>query len=71
MTFQTRSEKISDTHFKVSFTDLYPDDFSYGIMCGYGQRFLPPGTDFTVAYDPDIVPRDKGGQGATVIHIYW
>lgn len=64
-------EKVSDTHFKVTFTDLYPDDFNYGIMYGHGRRFLPPGTTFTVVYDSEIVPRDKGGQGATVIHIYW
>ncbi len=66
-----RVEKISDTHFKVSFTDLYPDDFSYGILYGYGQRFLRPGINFKVAYDPDVTPRDQGGQGPTVIHISW
>ncbi len=64
-------EKVSDTHFKVSFTDLYPDDWSYGIMFGQGRRFLPPGTNFKVIYDAEITPRDKGGQGPTVIHIQW
>ncbi len=41
------------------------------IMYGYGKRFLSPGGQFTVYYDPDITPRDDGGDGPTVIHLKW
>jgi hypothetical protein len=64
-------EKINEQHFKLTFTDLYPDDFSYGIMYGYGRRFVSP-AHFTVYYDPMVTPRDRGGtQGHTVIHLRW
>lgn len=68
---EIRCEKIKDTHYRITFTDLYPDDFSYGIMYGYAQRLLPRGTNFKVAYDTEITRRDQGGQGATVIHLQW
>jgi hypothetical protein len=65
-------EKISDTHYKTTHTVIYPDDMSYGVLYGYGRRFLPPGTRFKVYYDPDVLPRDMGGQeGCTIIHITW
>jgi hypothetical protein len=65
-------EKVDDKHFKLTFTDLYPDDFSYGILYGYGRRMLPPGTSFKVFYDQEIKPRDRGGEhGKTIIHITW
>lgn len=65
-------EKVGPQHFKLTFTDVYPDDFSYGIIYGYGRRFLPLGTQFTVYYDPNVTPRDRGGDGnTTVIHITW
>jgi len=64
-------EKMGDKDYKVTFTDLYPDDFSYGIMYGYAKRFLPQGTHFKVFYDPNVTPRDNGGTGATVIHLTW
>jgi hypothetical protein len=65
-------EKVGEKHLKISFTELYPDDFSYGIIYGYARRFLPPGTPFTVFYDEQVTPRDRGGQeGYTLIHIEW
>ncbi|HVO71312.1 MAG TPA: hypothetical protein VMT24_14780 [Aggregatilineaceae bacterium] len=64
-------EIVDDKHYKTIHTCLYPDDFNYGIVYGYGRRFLPPGTDFTVFYDPDMKPRDQGGTDATVIHVTW
>lgn len=67
-----KCEKEDDKHYKLTFTDLYPDDFSYGIMYGYAQRFLPPGADFTIFYEPNVRTRDQGGtQGHTVIHAKW
>jgi hypothetical protein len=41
-------------------------------LFAYGRRFLPPGTRFRVFYDPDVTPRDYGGDGeATYINITW
>jgi len=69
---QIQSEEQNTNHFKVTFTDVYPDDFSYGIMYGYARRFLPKGTQFTIYYDPKVTPRDRGGTlGYTVIHTKW
>ena len=49
-----------------------PDDMSYGLLYAYARRFLPPGTQFTVYYDPDIPARDYGGdREETIIHIEW
>jgi hypothetical protein len=64
-------EKVTDKHFKTIHTDLYPDDFSYGIVYSYARRFLPPGTSFKVYFDTDVKRRDDGGEGATVIHVSW
>jgi len=67
-----RTDKVSDTCFKTVQAGIYPDDMSYGVLYAYGRRFLPPGTPFTVFYDPDVTPRDAGGTGeATVINIKW
>lgn len=63
-------EKLDDQHFKTIHTDLYPDDFTYGIVYGYAQRFLPRGTDFKVFYDPLVTPRDSGGD-QTIVHVSW
>lgn len=65
-------EKVNDKHFKTIHTDVYPDDFSYGIVYGYGRRFLPFGTRFTVYYDEAIPPRDHDEHSrVTIIHIAW
>jgi hypothetical protein len=47
-------EKVSDTYFKTIQAGIYPDDMSYGVLFAYGRRFLPPGTEFTVFYDPGV-----------------
>jgi hypothetical protein len=64
-------EKIGKKHFKTTHTVVYPDDMSYGVLYGYGRRFLPPGTAFKVYYDTEHPPRDRGGKDATIIHIEW
>lgn len=64
-------EKLGDTHFITIHDHLYPDDFSYGIVYGFANRFLPAGTDFRVSYDPDLPQRDRDGAKTTVIHISW
>ena len=64
-------ERMSPSHFKVTFTDLYPDDLSYGIMYAYARRFLPPGTPFKVYYDLERPTRDQDGADTTVIHVSW
>jgi len=67
-----RIEKVSNTYFKTIQSGLYPDDMSYGVLYAYGRRFLPPGTEYEVFYDPDVIPRDQGGTGeATYINIKW
>lgn len=64
-------EKISDTHYQVTNSDLYPDDLAYGIIFGYARRFLPQGTAFKVFYDPDAPQRDRDGAPSTVLHVTW
>lgn len=64
-------QKVDNKHYKLLLTDIYPDDFSYGIIYGYARRFLPRGTKFTVYYDENTVCRDKGGNGPTIIHVSW
>jgi hypothetical protein len=64
-------EKVAENHYKVICTDLYPDDLTYGIVYTFARRFLPPKTLFKVYYDEQITPRDKGGNGPTVIHVSW
>jgi hypothetical protein len=66
-----RCEKVDDKHYRTIHTDVYPDDFTYGIIYGYARRFLPPGTRFKVFYDSGITPRDRGGNGPTIIHVTW
>jgi hypothetical protein len=34
------------------------------------RRLAPPGTQFTIYYDDDILRRDLGGD-VTVIHVEW
>jgi hypothetical protein len=62
--------KIDDKHYTTTHTDLYPDDFSYGIVYGYARRFLPRGARFKVHYDEEVKPRDHGGP-ITIIHVRW
>lgn len=63
--------KLSDKHYTLTFTDLYPDDMSYGILYAYGRRFLPDDVGFSVYYDPDLPQRDEDGGDKTVLHIEW
>lgn len=65
-----RCEKVDDKHWKTYHSVMYPDDMSYGVLFGYGRRFLE--TPFKVFYDPDVLARDYGGTGEeTIIHIKW
>ncbi len=67
-----RYEKVGKRHDKTMHSTTYPDDMSYGLLYAYARRFLPPGTQFTVYYDPDIPARDYGGdREETIIHIEW
>jgi hypothetical protein len=64
--------KHSDKHYETVHTVPYPDDMSYGILYAYGRRFLPPGTPFTVFFDPNFPARDHGGTTEeTSIHVKW
>jgi hypothetical protein len=63
-------QKISDTHYLTRHHGVvYPDDMSYGVLYGYGRRFLP-GIPFKVYYDEKTQRLDDGGK-YTDIHIEW
>ncbi|GAB4512243.1 MAG: hypothetical protein OHK0046_11480 [Anaerolineae bacterium] len=64
-------QKVSPSHFKTIHDHLYPDDFSYGIIYGFAQRFLPQSVFFKVYYDLDLPRRDIDNADQTVIHIEW
>jgi len=64
-------EKISDTQFKCTFTDVYPDDLKYGIAYGFARRFLPKGTQIIIEYDDLNNRMDEGSSPETVMHISW
>lgn len=66
----TRTEKITDTHYKVYRKTIYPDDLGYGTLYGLARRFLPKGTRFSVKYDEAVTRLDEGGE-VTVIHVSW
>lgn len=70
-TGEIRVERVSEKHYKTIHTDLYPDDLGYGILYSYARRFLPPGTQFKVFYDPDLPGRDTAGGDKTVLHVTW
>lgn len=65
------AEQVGEKHWKTIHTNLYPDDFMYGIQYALSKRFLPPGTRFKVFYDPEVKPRDDGGTSTTIIHTTW
>jgi len=67
---EVRVELVNPKHIKENIRTPYPDDFWYGICYGGCRRFLPPGTHFTVYYDPDAPRREQGGEW-TLIHITW
>lgn len=66
-----RCEKVNDKHYKTTHTDLYPDDFTYGLAYGYARRLLPRGTSFKIYYEPDTPRRDDGNAPSTILHITW
>jgi hypothetical protein len=61
---------IDDRHIRLTTRVPYPDDHWYGVCYGYMRRLAPPGTQFTIYYDDDILRRDLGGD-VTVIHVEW
>lgn len=61
---------IDDTHVFLKYHVPYPDDLTYGVVYGQARKFLPPGTDITVYYDPDTPRHDEGGE-ATTVHVRW
>lgn len=64
------AEFVDDKHVQIVSTIPMPDDFNYGVLYAAARRFLPPGTSFTVYYDPEIRARDQGGD-VTITHIRW
>lgn len=64
-------EKISDRHYKMTHTHIYPDDLIYGMTYAYCRRFLPKGAPFKVYYEPDMPRMDEGDGEKTILHISW
>jgi hypothetical protein len=65
-----KTEKVNDRYYKIIARQPYPDDYTYGVLYGGAQRWLPKGTHFTVSYDPDLPRREEGGE-TTIIHVEW
>jgi hypothetical protein len=64
------TEKVGEGRLVLRLKTPYPDDLAYGVVYGQARQFLPPGTDFTIAYDEDAPRFDQGGDW-TYIHITW
>jgi hypothetical protein len=67
---EERAEKLSNTHLRLIMNTPYPDDLAYGVVWGMARRFLPKGTQFTIAYDGAEPRHDQGGE-YTVLDISW
>jgi hypothetical protein len=65
-----RVEQVEERHWKIIKCLPDPDDLNYGVVYGVCKRFLPPGTRFSVTYDPEVARRDTGGE-ETIFHIRW
>lgn len=63
-------EKVSDQQYKITLGNIYPDDFTYGVLYGMAKRWLPQGTHFKLHYDQGNPRRDEGGV-TTILHISW
>lgn len=61
---------LDDHHAVVEVNIPYPDDLVYGSYWQLCRKFLPPGTQFAVAYDTSEPIRKEGGS-ITRIHITW
>jgi hypothetical protein len=66
-----KCNQLNDHHYVITSTDLYPDDFDYGIIYGYAKRLLPVGSKFKVYYDKEHTARDRGDSPSTMIHVEW
>lgn len=64
-------EQLSDTSYRTTHRHLYPDDITYGVAYGFGTRFLPQETNFSVAYEDDNARLDSGDAQETVILVKW
>lgn len=64
-------QKVSDTEYRCVFTDIYPDDFKFGLAHGFARRFLPKGTFARITYEDNDNRMDKGGASKTVMSIKW
>lgn len=64
------TEVVGDKHLVMVDATPYPDEFVYGAYYAMARRFLPNGSDFTVAYDEDEPRRSTGGD-VTKVHIQW
>lgn len=64
-------EQVEDNYYVCTFTDVYPDDFKYGLAYGFARRFLPKGTPFNIRYRDAFNRMDLGGAENTIMEIKW
>lgn len=62
-----RGEKLNDKQYVVRCCTPDPDDLNYGVVYGFCRRFMPKGTQYTVAYDPSVTRRDQGGEETVIL----
>ena len=65
-----KAEVGGERSIKMRFRTPFQDNFQYGLVVGFAQRMLPPGTRYTVYFDPAIPTLDHGGD-ETVIWVRW
>ena len=63
-------EIVGPKHVIQKLRTPYPDDVWYGVFYGFCRRYLPPGTHFTLYYDPKAPRREQGAE-YTLLHITW
>lgn len=66
-----RTEKISDTSYRIVQSNIFPDDLCYGLAYGFARTHLPLGTNFKVWYEDYAHRIDNGDADETVICVSW
>ncbi len=57
-----QTDKVSDTEFVITLRTPFPDNVMYGLYYAFVRHFLPQRSAFTLKYDPQVTPRDEGGE---------
>jgi hypothetical protein len=65
------TEKVTDTLYRVTQQNIFPDDLCYGLAYGFARSRLPLGTNFKVWYESFDYRIDRGDADKTVICVSW